>query len=411
MVLPWKRPLSELNVPKITKRTVESLTPRATDYFVWDDDMACFGVRVMRTGIKSYVVQYRKGGRTRRSAFSRVGTMTPDDARKHARGLLAAVDKGEDPVGDTTAHRRSPTVADVCERFLAQYVAVRCKPKTQTDYRHSVNGIIKSKLGAFKIVDIARPDIAKLHHALREVPYQANRTLSVLSKMFNLAEIWGLRPDGTNPCRHIQKYKEQKRERYLTDEEFQRLGRVLAEAARDGSEAMPVINCIRLLILTGARLSEIQTLKWSHVRESYLALPDSKTGARHIVLAQGAAEILGHIERVSGNPYVIPGDVEGQHWISIQRPWRRIRARANLPDLRINDLRHSFASVAVSDGESLPIVGKLLGHTQTQTTARYAHLAPNPVRDVADRVAAQIAAAMEADRPPSDNALPTIAAE
>jgi integrase len=399
-----------LNVPKITKRTVESLSPRTADYFVWDDEMACFGVRVMRSGIKSYVVQYRTGGRTRRSAFSRVGTMTPDDARKHARGLLAAVDKGQDPVGNMSAHRRSPTVADVCERFLSQYVAVRCKRKTQIDYRHSVNGIIKPKLGAFKIVDVTRADIAKLHHEMRDIPYQANRTLSVLSKMFNLAEVWGLRIDGTNPCRHVPKYKERKRERYLTDEEFQRLGRTLAEAARDGSESMPVINCIRLLILTGARLSEIQTLKWSEVHESYLALSDSKTDARRVVLARGAADLLSRIEHVSGNPYVIPGEVEGQHWISIQRPWRRIRARAKLPDLRINDLRHSFASVAVSDGESLPIVGKLLGHTQPQTTARYAHLAPNPVRLVADRVAAQIAAAMDAGDMSPQKTLPAIAA-
>ena len=399
---------------KITKRSVESLKARDKDYFVWDEDMACFGVRVMRSGVKSYVVQYRTGGRTRRNAFSRVGTMTPDDARKHARELLVAVDQGKDPVGDLTAHRRSPTVADICDRFLDQYVSVRCKPTTQKEYARSVELFIKPRLGTFKMIDVKRADVAQLHHDLREIPYQANRTLGVLSKLFNLSEIWGLRLDGSNPCRHVRKYAERKRERYLGFEEFQQLGRVLAAAERDGSQPQPVIDAIRLLILTGARLGEIQTLKWENVHEGYLALPDSKTGARRIVLAQEANDLLRRIKRIPDNPFVIVGTLPRQHWTDMQRPWRRIRAKAGLHDLRLHDLRHSFASVAASQGESLSMVGKLLGHSQVQTTARYAHLAPNPVRATANRVAATIAAAMAAeDAPPPDSRveLPRIAAE
>ena len=389
----------------ITKRVVEALKSQARDYFVWDDDLAGFGVRVLPSGKKAYVVQYRAGGRTRRNAFSHVGKMTPDEARKHARELLVEVDKGKDPVAEIVAQRRAPNVSALCDRFLDDHVAFRCKPSTQGEYRRSVDLFIKPRLGTFKVGDVKRSDIAGLHHALRHIPYQANRTLGVLSKIFNLAEVWGLRPDGSNPCRHVKKYPETKRERYLTEEELGRLGAVLDQAERDGSQPEPVIAAIRLLMLTGARLGEIQTLKWAYVRDGYLALPDSKTGAKRIELGEEAVAVLSRITRHLDNPYVIAGTLPGQHWTDLQRPWRRIRRKAGLPDLRIHDLRHTFASVAASAGESLSMIGKLLGHTQAQTTARYAHLAPAPVRDTADRVAGQIAVAMgfEAARPHAAN--------
>jgi integrase len=386
---------------KITKRSVESLKPQGRDYFFWDDDLAGFGVRVTPTGHKSYLVQYRASGRTRRNAFSRVGTMNPDEARMHARALLVEVDKGKDPVGEMESYRHSPTLSDLCDRFLDEHVEHRCKPTTQAEYKRMVNLFIKPRLGTFKVGHVKRPDIAKLHHDMRETPSQANHVLGALSKIFNLAELWGLRPDGSNPCRHVKKYREIKRERYLTFEEFKQLGQVLSEAERDGSEPKPVINAIRLLMLTGARLSEIQTLKWEYVREGFLALPDSKTGAKRVVLGKEAADVLQRIKRVPENPYVINGKIDGQHWNDLQRPWRRIRDKAKLPGVRIHDLRHSFASVAASAGESLAMIGKLLSHNQVQTTARYAHLAPNPVSATADRVAALISTAMTSDGPHS----------
>jgi integrase len=309
------------------------------------------------------------------------------------------VDKGQDPVAELVAHRRSPTLAHLCKQFLAEYVEQRCKPTTQREYKRLVNLIIEPQLGTFKIGEVKRSDIAKLHHDLRETPYQANRTLAALSKIFNLAEVWGLRPDGSNPCRHVRKYREIKRERYLTFEELNDLGQALSEAERDGSEPKAVIDAVRLLILTGARLNEIQTLKWEYVRDGFLALPDSKTGAKRIVLGKEASDVLQRIKRVPDNPYVITGKVEAQHWNDLQRPWRRIRDKAKLSGLRIHDLRHSFASFAASQGESLAIIGKLLGHNQVQTTARYAHLSPNPVSATADRISAVIAATMNAEIP------------
>lgn len=391
---------------KLTKRLIDGASPSGKDYFIWDDELAGFGLRILPSGIKSYVIQYRIGGRTRRHAFSRTGTMTQDEARKHARELLVAVDQGKDPVAEIVAHRRSPNIAALCLRFMAEHVAHRCKPSTQREYQRSIDLFINPKLGTFNILDVKRGDIAKLHGEMSQIPYQANRTLGVLSKLFNFAEILELRPDGSNPCRHVRKYPESKRERYLTAEELHRLGQVLDNAQRDGSEPLPVIWAIRLLILTGCRLGEIQTLKWEHVHSAYLALPDSKTGAKRVVLSDAAADTLLQIDRVSGNPYVVTGTLHGQHWTDLQRPWRRIRDKAGLPDVRIHDLRHSFASMAVNSGETLPTIGKLLGHSNPATTARYTHFAPNPLKAAVDRVAVQISNAMAGKS--AQSTLPTI---
>lgn len=383
-------------MPKLTKRSVEALKPMAKSYFAWDDEIKGFGVRVMPSGTKTYQVQYRKGGRTRRASIGRHGNVTAEIARAKAKEIMGEVSKGENPVEDIAQHRRAPTVAALCERFLETHVKERCKQKTGRDYRSVIERLVIPAIGGFKVVDVARKDIADLRHKHRDTPYQVNRMLSVLSKMFNLAEVWGLRPDGSNPCRHVQKYREVKRERYLSQAELLRLGEVLAEVEQDGSESIYVIAAFRLLILTGCRLGEIQTLKWEYVTEFGMELPDSKTGARRIPLPQSARDVLAALPRPLGNPYVIAGKLEGQHITDLQHPWRRIRERAGLDDVRIHDLRHTYASNAVSSGMPIQMVGRLLGHTQLQTTMRYAHLADDPVRraaeENADRLNAQVGA-------------------
>ena len=210
--------------------------------------------------------------------------------------------------------------------------------------------------------------------------------------MFNLAELWGLRPDGSNPCRHVKRFREERRERFLSDAEYQRLGAVLKETEAEGSETAAAIAAIRLLMLTGCRLSEIQKLRWEHVdlEAGELRLPDTKTGAKVVHLGDPAIAILRGIERREGNPWVIAGRKLESHLTDLQHPWRRIRTRADLDDVRIHDLRHSFASGGLV-GEGLPMIGKLLGHTQVQTTARYAHLADDPVKSAANRIASRIA--------------------
>jgi integrase len=215
--------------------------------------------------------------------------------------------------------------------------------------------------------------------------------------MMNLAEAWGLRPDGRNPCRHVKKYREQKRERYLTTDELQRLGAALADADRDKTETPFALTAIGLLLLTGARLTEILTLRWDYVdiANAVLRLPDSKTGAKLIYLNDAAIALMRTVPKMAGNPFIIAGGRPGAHLVNLQKPWRRVRAAAELDDVRIHDLRHSFASVAASAGMSLPMIGKLLGHTQAVTTARYAHLAADPTRAAANEVGKLISAAMK----------------
>jgi integrase len=210
--------------------------------------------------------------------------------------------------------------------------------------------------------------------------------------MFNLAEVWGLRPDGSNPCRHVPKYREHKRERYLSQVELQRLGQVLSEAEQDGSETQHIIAAFRLLILTGCRLGEIQTLQWGFITDQGMELPDTKTGARRIPLPSAARAVLSALPRVDDNPYVIIGKVLGKHATDFQHPWRRIRERGGLSGVRIHDLRHTYASNAVSSGMPIQMVGRLLGHTQIQTTMRYAHLADDPVKQAAEENAERLSA-------------------
>ncbi len=256
--------------------------------------------------------------------------------------------------------------------------------------------VIIPALGNQRVTEVTRADVARVHHDLRHIPYDANRCLEIISKMFNLAEMWGLRPDGSNPRKHIQKYPEEKRERFLSPAELRRVGEVLREMEAEGVELPSASLAVRLLILTGCRLGEIMTLKWDHVDipGRALRLPDSKTGAKVVHLGQPAVDVLERIERIEENPWVIVGAKPGARLTDLQPFWQRVRARAGLKDVRIHDLRHTFASTAVASGQGLPMIGKLLGHSQVQTTARYAHLAADPVRDAADEVASTIAASL-----------------
>ena len=382
---------------KLTKRVVDQIVPGETDAMHWDDELKGFGLRVWPSGRKVYMVMSRVKGRLRRITIGPHGPITPEQARIRAHEILSEAKAGRDPAKELDQARKAPTMKGLGERFLKEHVAVRCKPSTQAEYKLSVELFINPKIGTRKVTDIERQDIAELHHSLSHIPYQANRTLGVLSKMFNLAEVWGLRPDGSNPCLHVKKYTEQKRERFLNPEEFSTLGQVLREVEQDESETQSAVNAIRLLMLTGCRLSEITTLKWDYVdiKARELRLPDSKTGAKVVHFGKTAADVLNSIKKLDDNPYVITGTkMVGSRLTDLQHPWRRIRTKAGLDNVRIHDLRHSYASGALALGEGLTMIGKLLGHTQVQTTARYAHLASDPVKSAAGRVSDTIGAAM-----------------
>jgi hypothetical protein len=202
-------------MPKLTKRIVDAIEPQATEFFLWDEGIPGFGLRVMPSGRKSFVVQFRAGRRARRMSLGPSTVLTCDQARTRAITIIAAVKNGEDPAADRAAKRNAATVNDLAERFDKEHIAVRLKASTAKEYRSNLRRFILPALGRLAVPEITRADVAKFHHDLRHIPYQANRCIEVVSKMFVLAEMWGLRPDGSNPRKHIRKYPEEKRERFL----------------------------------------------------------------------------------------------------------------------------------------------------------------------------------------------------
>jgi len=380
-------------MPKLTKRVIDAAEIQAAEYFIWDDELPGFGLRVLPSGRKGYIVQYRAGRRSRRMSLGPSSVLTCEQARTRAIGIIAAARSGDDPAAERDAERKTITVKELAERFDKEHVSVRVKETTAKGYRRLIERTILPALGRHRVTEVTRADIAKLHHDLRHVPYEANRCLEVMSKMFSLAEMWGLRPDGSNPRKHIKKYAEEKRERFLSPAELKRVGEVFKEMESEGIELPSAIAAARLLILTGCRLGEIMMLQWEHVDlpAKALRLADSKTGAKVVHLGQPAVDVLEKIKKVDKNPWVIVGTLPGARLTDLQPFWQRVRARAGLKDVRIHDLRHTFASTAVASGQGLPMIGKLLGHTQVQTTARYAHLAADPVKLAAQSVASQIA--------------------
>lgn len=283
--------------------------------------------------------------------------------------------------------------------FLREHAEAKRKPSTAKAYRDFFDRLILPELGQTRVAEITRTDVAQLHHSLKRTPYQANRVLAVLSKAFSWAEQHGYRAEGTNPCRNIEKFREEKRERFLSENELARLGETLATDEKDGTESPFVVGAIRLLIFTGARRDEILRMRWEDIDlgRALLLLPDSKTGAKHIFLSAPALEVLTQLPRIHGNPHVICGNKPGARLINLRKPWCRILERAGLGNLRLHDLRHSFASVGVAGGLSLPMVAKLLGHTKIATTERYAHLAADPVRAANEAIGERIAASMRGE--------------
>ena len=381
---------------KLTKRRVDAAKPGET---VWDGEIMGLGLRVWASGARSYVLKYRRGGVQRWLTIGLHGdAMTPDKAREEAEKYKGRIREGKDPALEAKVERDAESFDVFADRYLKQYAKPHKKASTYGEEKRALKNHVRPALGRYRVKDIQRGDIVRFHQGMKATPYAANRTLALLSHMFNVAEDWGLRDENTNPCRRVKRFKETSRERFLSPDELARLGKALA-AADARKESPYVTAAIRLLLFTGARLDEILSLQWAHVDldARLLRLPDSKTGAKTIALSAPALAALESIPRQQGNPYVICGKNAGEHLVNLQKPWRRIRKAAGLDDVRLHDLRHSFASVAVAGGMSLPLIGSLLGHSQPATTARYAHLSDDPRLAAADAVAATIAARMSGE--------------
>ena len=326
---------------KITKRTVDETSPGEKDTFLWDTELKGFGLKASPTGSKTYLVQYRLGGRQARTQRYTIGKhgspWTPDKARAEAQRLLGRVANDFDPAKERRERLAShqadsvaPTLAEFAIRYIDEYATPYKKPRTVDEDERNLRLHINPALGALKLKDISPAHIAKFHAAGRDRPINANRCRALLSHLFKMAEVWGERPPGSNPCRYIEKFSERKRERFLSADELANLGAALELA--EGKEPYCAIAAIRLLILTGCRLSEILSLRWDsiHLERGCLVLPDSKTGPRTLPLGAPALRLLADLTRQETSPYVHPAERGNGHFVGIQKPWQRIRAAAGL---------------------------------------------------------------------------------
>ena len=377
---------------RLTKRAVDALKTESRDTIFWDRDLAGFGVRVHCAGRKSYVVQSRGPGGIKRVTLGRHGALSTGEARKQAARVIDRIKRGEDPGLKPPAEEL--TLAAVAERFIRVYVERHLKPRTVVEYRTILDKHVLPFLGEMALGRIGRAEVTALQHRLRNTPSRANTAIHLLSRMFNLAEAWDLVPSGRNPCRRLSLYRTRPRERFLTSEEYRRLGRALKDAEAAGSIWLPAITAIRLLMLTGCRRSEILSLKWDDVDRTAgdLRLRDAKAGPRMVPLTNPVRRILDKLSRQPGNPWVIIGQRPGKNLTDLHHYWRPVRERAGLSDLRLHDLRHSYASRALALGESLYTIGKLLGHSTVTTTARYTHLMLKAEKEAAARVGGSIGA-------------------
>jgi integrase len=406
---------------KLTKRTADAALPSHLRYIVWDTVLSGFGLRVASSGTKTFILRYRpKLGRSAPKRFmtlGRFGPVTVDEARAKAMKIIGAVADGRDPAAMLRESRNAITVEEAVREFLTEHVSIKRKAKTLASYRYALDRHIIPKLGKRRIRDVTKMDVIKLHTSKSSTPAAANYAVAALGSLYTWAGRRGHVPEFFNPTRGIDKFRENRRERFLTTSELQRLGDALREAETTGlpwdvDETKPAarhapkpdkrltvlspfaIAAFRLLLFTGCRLREILDLRWDHVdfERGVLFLPDSKTGRKTVLLGAPALRVLSGLSRVG--PYVIAGSDPEKARSDLKRPWNAIRRRAGLEGVRIHDLRHSYASVGAGAGLGLPVIGRLLGHTQPSTTARYAHLADDPLRRASETIAARIAAAM-----------------
>jgi integrase len=380
------------NLSDALARKVEPPVDGKPYRIIYDGAVKGFGLRVTKAGARSFVLNYRIKGIERRYTIGSWPDWKTVAAREEASRLKREIDKGRDPMGARHDERATPTLREFAERYMAEYGKPHKKPRTVEEDRRNLELHLLPSLGNRKITDVEEADVARFVAGRRDYPISANRCLALLSHMMTMAEEWKMRPRNSNPCRGAKRFAETHRDRYLNGDELARLGDALTAA--EGKEPAAALAAIRLLLLSGGRLNEILTLEWSMVDfgAGCLRLVDSKTGPKTIPLGAPALQILADLPRREKGVHVLPAARGSGHFIGIQKVWQRVRTAAGLPDVRLHDLRHSFASMSVASGDSLFLLGKVLGHRQSSTTERYSHISHgDPLRALADRNAGKIA--------------------
>ncbi len=364
----------------LTDARVRALKPRKTARDVRDGRLRGFGVRVLPSGSKRYFIHRQHRGERVWNIIGDAADMSVEEARSRATVVLAAIRRGEDAPRDPAG----TLFEAVAETVFRSHERVWKAGTLDVNRGYLKNHILPHFAGR-RIADIDRKDVASWFASLRATPVAADRSMPVLSVIMREAEFMGVRPEGSNPCRGIRRYRRKGRERFLSDDEVRRLSAVLRMRAGRSPRQVAIV---RLLLLTGCRKSEILTLRWSDYREGHLFLRDGKTGPRTVWLSQPARNILDGLER--NGPWAFPAPraagPRSKGWL--QSFWRATRAEADLSDVRLHDLRHTHASIALRQGESVLAIGRLLGHRKPETTLKYTHTADAMVIEAAETVGA-----------------------
>lgn len=400
---------------KLTKSKIDKISAKTKDYFAWDTDLTGFGLKITPTGSKIYIVQYRNGGRgtpTKRYKIGKHGTVTPDEARKAAKQILGDVSRGQDPQKIKQQERKACTVSELCENYLIHGCPTK-KKSTITIDRGRIERHIKPLIGKRKVKDLNSNDIRRfmhdiakgktakniktIKHGLARVSGgegTASRTVGFLGGILSYAVAEGI--INTNPVKGVKRYPDKKNERFLSPSEITKLGEALILAEKNNINPNAT-NAIRLLLLTGCRKTEIMSLTWKEIdfEIGCLRLNDSKTGQKIVPLGKPALQLLVSLKPIDDNIHVFPSEKTDGYFLATPKIWLKIRTLAKLDDVRLHDLRHSFASIGAGAGLGLQVVGKILGHADPKTTARYAHIADDPLRAAADRISSSIAAALD----------------
>ncbi len=379
-------------VQKLTKRAIDAANPaQGKRTLLWDSEVKGLGIRCIGNGSKTFLLKFERRGQATWLTLGAFGPLTVDAARKMAAKKLGELAEGKDLAAERGAWKGDPTVNDVAERFFAEHVTSKLKPSTAYEYRRQMDSVILPAIGKLRVTAVKTADIARIHHKLTGTPILSNRIHALLSKVFNAAERWGLRPNGSNPTRGHEKYHEASRERFLSDDELERLGAALDQAEADLSESPVACNAIRFLLVSGWRLTEALSLKWSYLdlKGGIVRLPDTKSGAATIDVNPAMAAVLEAMQdhQVLGNPYVFTGKEQGGYLVNLRKPWLRICEKAGIHGVRLHDLRRTFGTLGAGEaGLTHETIGKVLRHKQTSTTAIYARLAGTARKAASEKI-------------------------